>query len=240
MDDNNNLKSSDKRSAEFDYEREYDGWGSHKLREVADMRKQKVRIIIVSILLGLGFLLLIIGYVSQRKYPVSELAEVPQDTTQEEVIAHVENAPKMIEANEQAKPEIQQDSVKQEMTVPDKPEIQQDSVKQEMSVPEKKGLEKPILDENGKPLNLTKKEVVTTLRSAGSQFRTCSRTSPIKGTLKVSFMIGEDGNIRNAKVVTPEFKDTPTASCVMKVLNTIHFKAPGGSIPVNNYPIQIQ
>ncbi len=88
--------------------------------------------------------------------------------------------------------------------------------------------------------SLSKAEVQGVIRGIGAQVRTCSRTSATKGTMKVSFNIKGDGRVSNARVVSPEFANTPTASCVLKVVNGMKFRATGGADVPITYPFAIQ
>ena len=88
--------------------------------------------------------------------------------------------------------------------------------------------------------DLTKDEIMTTIRGSFANVRTCSRTSTQKGQMKVSFVIKGDGRVGNARVMSPEFANSATATCVLKVVNGLKFRATGKDTPINNYPFQIQ
>ncbi|MBQ9395422.1 MAG: DUF4339 domain-containing protein [Proteobacteria bacterium] len=88
---------------------------------------------------------------------------------------------------------------------------------------------------------LMKAEISAAMRGAGGQLRTCGRTAAQSGTMKVSFVIKGNGSVANAKCVSPEYANTPTASCVLKVISGVKFRATGGAdVPINNYPVAIQ
>ena len=87
---------------------------------------------------------------------------------------------------------------------------------------------------------LSKNDISAAFRSAGAQIRTCARSSQVKGTMKVAFTIKGDGRVAGAKCVSPEFMSSPAATCVVKVISGMKFKATGKDTPVNNYPVQIQ
>ena len=88
--------------------------------------------------------------------------------------------------------------------------------------------------------DLTKSEISSVIRGVGAQIRTCSRGSATKGKMEVSFTIKGDGRVSGARVVTPSFANTPTASCVLKVVNGMKFRAAGKDVPIKNYPFSIQ
>ncbi len=88
---------------------------------------------------------------------------------------------------------------------------------------------------------LTRADVQSVIRKNFGKIRTCSRTSAKKGTMKVSFVIKGDGRVGRAKVNTGSFAGTPAATCVLRVVKGMRFKATGGKdMPVNNYPFTIQ
>ncbi|MBR4986896.1 MAG: AgmX/PglI C-terminal domain-containing protein [Proteobacteria bacterium] len=87
---------------------------------------------------------------------------------------------------------------------------------------------------------LTKAEVQSVIRGAFGDVRTCSRTSQTKGKMKVSFVIKGDGRVSGAKVISPEFANTPVASCVLKVVNGMKFRASGAADLPITYPFEIQ
>ena len=87
---------------------------------------------------------------------------------------------------------------------------------------------------------LSKADIQSAFRSVSGDIRTCSRTSTTKGKMNISFTIKANGSVSGAKVTTAEFAGTPTATCVLKVVNKMKFKAPGSDTPISNYPIAIQ
>ena len=86
---------------------------------------------------------------------------------------------------------------------------------------------------------LSKDEVQGVIRASFAAVRTCSRSSAQKGQMKVSFVIKANGRVSNAKVVSPEFANTPAASCVLKVVNGLKFRESSKDTPIT-YPFQIQ
>ena len=87
---------------------------------------------------------------------------------------------------------------------------------------------------------LGRDEILSTIRGSFAQVRTCARTSPTSGQMKVSFVIKGDGRVSNARVMSPEFANSATGTCVLKVVNGLKFRATGKDTPINNYPFQIQ
>ena len=87
--------------------------------------------------------------------------------------------------------------------------------------------------------DLSKDEVQSVIRSSFAAIRTCSRSSSQKGQMKVSFVIKANGRVSNSKVVSPEFANTPAATCVLKVVNGLKFRESGKDTPIT-YPFQIQ
>ena len=87
---------------------------------------------------------------------------------------------------------------------------------------------------------LSRDEILSTIRGSFAQVRTCARTSPTSGQMKVSFVIKGDGRVGNARVMSPEFANSATGTCVLKVVNGLKFRATGKDTPINNYPFQIQ
>lgn len=87
---------------------------------------------------------------------------------------------------------------------------------------------------------LGKDEVQSVIRGSFANIRSCSRTSQKKGKMNVSFVIKGDGRVGNARVTSPEFANTPVASCVLKVVNGMKFRATGGTDTPITYPFQIQ
>ena len=87
--------------------------------------------------------------------------------------------------------------------------------------------------------DLSRDEVQGVIRASFAAVRTCSRSSAQKGEMKVSFVIKANGRVSNAKVVTPQFANTPTASCVLKVVNGLKFRESSKDTPIT-YPFQIQ
>ena len=94
--------------------------------------------------------------------------------------------------------------------------------------------------DSGGGAGLTKDEIMTTIRGSFASVRTCGRTATQTGTMKVSFVIKGDGRVSNARVMSPEFANSATATCVLKVVNGLKFRATGKDTPINNYPFQIQ
>lgn len=86
---------------------------------------------------------------------------------------------------------------------------------------------------------LTKDEVQAVIRSSFAQIRTCSRTSPKKGKMNVQFTIKGNGRVNGARVLSPEYQGTPTAACVLKVVNGLKFRETGSDTPIT-YPFSIQ
>lgn len=86
---------------------------------------------------------------------------------------------------------------------------------------------------------LTKDEVFGVIRASFAQVRTCSRTSAKKGKMNVQFVIKANGRVNGAKVTSPEYQGTPTAACVLKVVNGMKFRESGSDTPIT-YPFQIQ
>ena len=86
---------------------------------------------------------------------------------------------------------------------------------------------------------LTKDEVQAVIRSSFAQVRTCSRTSPKKGKMNVQFTIKGNGRVNGARVLSPEYQGTPTAACVLKVVNGLKFRETGSDTPIT-YPFSIQ
>ena len=96
---------------------------------------------------------------------------------------------------------------------------------------------KPAADAGGN--KLTKDEVQSVIRASFAQVRTCSRTSDKKGKMNVAFTIKADGRVGGARCTSPEFANTPVATCVIKVVNGMKFRASGSETPIT-YPFQIQ
>lgn len=86
---------------------------------------------------------------------------------------------------------------------------------------------------------LSKDEVQSVIRSSFAQVRTCSRTSAKKGKMNVQFTIKGNGRVNGARVVSPEYQGTPTAACVLKVVNGLKFRETGSDTPIT-YPFSIQ
>ena len=60
-----------------------------------------------------------------------------------------------------------------------------------------------------------------------------------KGKMNVAFTIKADGRVGGARCTSPEFANTPVATCVIKVVNGMKFRASGSETPIT-YPFQIQ
>ena len=103
----------------------------------------------------------------------------------------------------------------------------------------KKAEPKPAADKAATGNALTRDEVQAVIRSSFAQVRTCSRTSAKKGKMNVSFTIKGNGRVNGARVTSPEFQGTPTATCVLKVVNGLKFRETGKDMPIS-YPFQIQ
>ena len=86
---------------------------------------------------------------------------------------------------------------------------------------------------------LSKDEVQSVIRSSFAQVRTCSRTSAKKGKMNVQFTIKGNGRVNGARVMSPEYQGTPTAACVLKVVNGLKFRETGSDTPIT-YPFSIQ
>jgi len=88
--------------------------------------------------------------------------------------------------------------------------------------------------------SLSKNEVQSVIRSSFGDVRTCSRMSDQKGTMNVSFVIKGNGRVSNARVTSPEFANSPAASCVLKVVNGLKFRETGAADVPITYPFSIQ
>ena len=122
-------------------------------------------------------------------------------------------------------------------TIPAADEKPKTAAKTETKTASAKPAAKPAADAGGN--KLTKDEVQSVIRASFAQVRTCSRTSDKKGKMNVAFTIKADGRVGGARCTSPEFANTPVATCVIKVVNGMKFRASGSETPIT-YPFQIQ
>ena len=152
-------------------------------------------------------------------------------------------------AEEEAKAKAEEDAKKKDKggtkkddkkTDPKKDDKKTDPKKDDKKTDPKKDDKKTETRPANGPAPLSKSEIQAAFRAASGDIRACSRTSTTKGKMLVNFTIKADGRVSGAKVTSPEFAGTPAASCVLKVVNGLKFRASDKDNPITNFPIAIQ
>ena len=174
---------------------------------------------------------------AEAKKAEEEKKAAEEKKAEEEKKAAEEPEPKADTKKPEAKKDTKKKADKKSADTPKAEEKPAEAKKTETKKPEAKAeAPAPAAASN----SIGKSDIQAAFRSAGAQIRTCARSSTVKGSMKVSFTIKGDGRVAGAKCVSPEFASSPAATCVIKVISGMKFKATGTDTPVNNYPVQIQ